>query len=143
MVTELCTCCGHGGRGFIQAHPQVWTGCRCLGIRRCEDCSRCYEHCLCVTPEQRLEALEREEVPIRRLVDEARRLAEGLGIEEMSGKLTDDTMWKIEQELKLRYQAFRRFRRRVDRLIEIDVNRQSVEDRADAELITVESDRPN
>jgi hypothetical protein len=143
MITELCTCCGLGGRGFNEQRPEVWTGCQCLGIRRCESCSNCYQHCVCVTAEARFEALDREEEAVRALMAQARRLAEALGIDEMYGALNEDTVWQIEQRLRVRYLTFKRFRRRFDHLLDIHMNRQSVEWRAQAELITVESDRPS
>lgn len=141
MSTELCTCCGHGGRGFLQASPQVWAGCQCLGVRRCEDCSGCFEHCLCTPVEQRLEALDREEAATRESIAEARHLAAALGIDEVHGTLNDDTLCEIERRLRARYRAFRRLRRRIDHLFAIGHTRQSVERRLAPEVITVESDR--
>ena len=143
MITELCACCGHGGRGFLQASPQVWAGCQCLGVRRCEDCSSCFEHCLCTPVEQRLEALDREAAALRESVAEARHLVAALGIDEVHGTLNDDTLGEIERLLRARYRAFRRLRRRVDHLFDIDHIRQSVERRLTSELITVASDRPS
>jgi hypothetical protein len=143
MSTELCTCCGEGGRGFNETHPQVWIGCQCLGVRRCDDCSNCFEHCLCTPVEQRLEALDREAAATRESVAEARHLAAALGIDEVHGTLNDDTIGEIEQLLRARYRAFRRLRRRIDHLFDIDHIRQSVERRLAPEVITVESDRPS
>jgi hypothetical protein len=139
MITELCTCCGEGGRGFNEAHPQVWFGCHCLGVRRCGDCSRCFEHCLCVPAEQRLEALARERALINRSIGEARSLAEALGINEMREPLGDDTIRRVEQLLRVRYLAFKRFRRRLDQFFDVDHDRQGVERRLDAARFTVES----
>lgn len=143
MITQLCTCCGQGGRGFNEAHPQVWIGCQCLGVRRCEDCSNCFEHCLCTPVEPRLEALDREAVALRESIAEARHLAAALGVDEVHGTLNDDTLCEIEQLLRARYRAFRRLRRRVGHLYEVEHHRQSVERRLTAELITVESDCPH
>lgn len=143
MTQEICSCCGRGGRGFLEAAPNVWTGCRCLGIRRCADCSLCYEHCLCVPHGERMAALEREEESAKALVEEARQLAIALGVDEMHGRLTEGTMWKIEQLLSARHRAFRRFRRRIGRVIDVDINRQSVERASSSDVITVESDRPS
>src|ERR1044072_1109134 len=106
MITELCTCCGQGGRGFFQASPQVWAGCHCLGVRRCGDCSCCFEHRLCVPAEQRLEALARERTLSNQLIGEARSLAQALGIDEAYGMLDDDTIARVEQLLRVRYLAF-------------------------------------
>ncbi len=128
---------------MIESHPNIWMGCRCPGIRRCADCTHCYEHCLCVTPEARLEALDREEAPIKQSIEEARQLVVALGVEEIYGTLNEDTLWKIEQLLRARYRAFKRFRRRINQQIEISINRQSVERRIATDVITVKSDRPN
>lgn len=141
MITELCTCCGEGGRGFNKAHPTVWFGCHCLGVRRCGDCSRCFEHCLCVPAEQRLEALARERTLLNQLIGEARSLAQALGIDEAYGVLNDDTIGRVEQQLRVRYLAFKRFRRRLDQFFDVDHNRQGVERRLDAAQLTVESHR--
>jgi hypothetical protein len=141
MITELCTCCGNGGRGFLQASPQVWSGCQCLGVRRCDGCSSCYEHCLCAPVERRLEALDREEAALRESIAEARHLAAALGIEEVHGTLNDDTICEIEQLLRARYRAFRRLRRRINHLFDLEHTRQSVERRLAPEVITVESGR--
>lgn len=143
VITELCSCCAQGGRGFNQMYPNVWAGCQCLVIRRCTDCSCCYEHCLCVSPEQRLASLGREDLLIRRSIDEARSLAATLGVDEIHGTMNEETMLEVEQMLKLRYKAFRRYTRRVYQLFQLQFDREMVERRLETDTITVEPDRPN
>ncbi|HEV2802454.1 MAG TPA: hypothetical protein VGW12_18430 [Pyrinomonadaceae bacterium] len=63
-----------------------------------------------------MNSLDREDLLIRRSIDEARSLAAALGVDEIHGTMNEETMLQVEQLLKLRYKAFRRYTRRVYQL---------------------------
>ncbi len=130
-MTERCTCCGQGGRGFWRTAPRVWGGCQCLSLRRCPHCACCYEHCRCVSLEQRLAALDREDLLVRRSVDEARCLFAALSLKAASslkaafaGSLNEEALIRIGQTLRAR--AFRRYCRRLDQLHQVTLDRELV-----------------
>lgn len=126
--TETCACCGRGGRGAISEFPKLWTGCPCLGMAKCADCARCYEHCACVSLEERVSRLDREEKRACELNGEAYDLAVRLGVSELEGGgLTESRLAEIEKGLRVRYMAFVRLRRRADAQMALTANKARLE----------------
>lgn len=114
---KSCPCCGALKRQ-VEGSAHYYHNCDCYFFNTCDKCGRCYDHCHCISLEDRLDQLIEEEKKMNRLVDEANTLAIKLGIEGISGPYSVSDLIDIEARLKQQYLSVKRLRRRLDKLEE-------------------------